>query len=59
MTTVRGIGIKVEVRDGVVTLSGVVEHADVVAKAERIARTVDGVKAVDNKLISSAVFEHD
>jgi osmotically-inducible protein OsmY len=37
----------------------VVEHADVVAKAERIARTIGGVKAVDNKLISSAIFEHD
>jgi cytochrome c5 len=59
VTTVRGAGIKIEARDGVVTLSGVVEHADVVAKAERIARTVGGVKAVDNKLISSAIFEHD
>jgi osmotically-inducible protein OsmY len=59
VTTVRGVGIKIEARDGVVTLSGVVEHADVVAKAERIARTIGGVKAVDNKLISSAIFEHD
>lgn len=59
VTTVRGVGIRIEARDGVVTLSGVVEQADVVAKAERIARTVGGVKAVDNKLISSAVFEHD
>ena len=59
VTTVRGVGIKIEVRDGVVTLSGVVEHADVVAKAERIARTVVGVMAVENKLIPSAIFEHD
>jgi cytochrome c5 len=59
VTIVRGVGIRIEVRDGVVTLSGVVEQADVVAKAERVARTVGGVKAVDNKLIASAIFEHD
>jgi cytochrome c5 len=59
VTTVRGVGIKIEVRDGVVTLRGVVEHADVISKAERIARTVGGVKAVDNKLIASSIFEHD
>ena len=42
-----------------VTLRGVVEHAPVVARAEAIARTVGGVKAVDNKLIASSIFEHD
>lgn len=59
VTTVRGIGIRIEARDGVVTLRGVVEHAPVVARAEAIARSVDGVRAVDNKLIASSIFEHD
>ena len=58
-TTVRGTGIRIEARDGVVTLRGVVEHAPVVARAEAIARSVGGVKAVDNKLIASSIFEHD
>jgi hypothetical protein len=59
VTTVRGTGIKIEARDGVVTLRGVVEQASVVGRAEAIARTVGGVKAVDNKLIASSLFEHD
>jgi len=57
--TVRGTGIKVEARDGVVTLRGVVEQASVIGRAEAIARSVDGFKAVDNKLIASSLFEHD
>jgi len=59
VTTVRGTGIKVEARDGVVTLRGVVEQANVVGRAEAIARGISGVKAVDNKLIASSLFEHD
>lgn len=59
VTTVRGTGIRVETREGVVTLHGVVEHATVVARAEAIARSVGGVKGVDNKLIASSIFEHD
>jgi BON domain len=59
VTTVRGTGIRVETREGVVTLRCVVEHAPVVARAEAIARSVGGVKAVDNKLIASSIFEHD
>jgi cytochrome c5 len=57
--TVRGTGIRIQVRDGVVTLQGVVEEAKVVARAEAIARSVGGVRGVDNKLISSGIFEHD
>ena len=59
VTIVRGVGIRIEARDGVVTLQGVVERASVVARAEAIARTVGGVKSVDNKLIASSIFEHD
>jgi two-component system sensor histidine kinase KdpD len=58
-TTVRGTGIRVQARDGVVTLQGVVEEAKTVARAEAVAQGVRGVRSVDNKLISSAVFEHD
>ena len=59
VTTVRGAGIKVEARDGVVTLRGVVEQASAIPRAEAIARAIGGVKAVDNKLIASSLFEHD
>jgi cytochrome c5 len=59
VTSVRGTGIKIEARDGVVTLRGMVEQAGVIARAEAIARTIGGVKAVDNKLIASSLFEHD
>jgi len=59
VTTVRGAGIKIEAREGVVTLRGVVEQASVIPRAEAIALAVAGVKAVDNKLIASSLFEHD
>ena len=59
VTTIRGVGIKVETRAGVVTLQGVVEESKVISRAEAVARAVAGVKAVDNKLIASSIFEHD
>jgi cytochrome c5 len=59
VTTLRGVGIKIETRDGVVTLQGVVDEARAIPRAAAIARTVGGVKRVDNKLIASSIFEHD
>lgn len=40
----------VRVRDGVVTLSGQLEHKSMVACVEALTRTVDGVVAVANEL---------
>jgi len=59
VTTIRGVGIKVETRDGVVTLRGVIDDAKVISRAEALARTVSGVRGVDNKLVQAALFEHD
>jgi hyperosmotically inducible protein len=42
------IGARVEVKDGVVTLRGRVENAQIRARAENIARATRGVKSVNN-----------
>jgi len=42
------IGADVEVRDGVVTLTGNVENAQIRVRAENIARATSGVKSVNN-----------
>jgi len=57
--TVRGAGIKVETRDGVVTLRGVIDDVKVISRAAAVARSVGGVRGVDNKLVQAALFEHD
>ena len=44
------IGAKVEVRDGVVTLTGNVENAQIRVRAENIARATSGVKDVNNMI---------
>ncbi len=59
VTTVRGVGVKIRTRDGAVTLSGTVENAEVIRRAEAIAQAVAGVKKVENKLISAAIFQWD
>ena len=57
--TVGRAGIKVETRMGVVILDGVVENADIMKRAEAIAKAVDGVKRVENKLIPASIVEWD
>jgi hyperosmotically inducible protein len=47
---VKGGAITVNVREGVVTLSGSVDTPKQQAKAERVTRSVKGVKAVVNNL---------
>jgi len=42
--------IEVDTTNQVVTLNGIVESADQRAKAEQLARQVDGVKSVKNNL---------
>jgi osmotically-inducible protein OsmY len=47
---VKGGGLDVEVKDGVVTLKGKVREEAQKSKAERITRKVQGVKQVVNQL---------
>jgi osmotically-inducible protein OsmY len=47
---VRGGGIQVDVKDGVVTLRGKVHEEKQKARAERVARKTKGVKKVVNEL---------
>jgi hyperosmotically inducible protein len=47
---VKGGTLNVEVKDGVVTLSGVLDQEKQRTKAERLARGVTGVKQVVNKI---------
>ncbi|MFB3778634.1 MAG: BON domain-containing protein [Bryobacteraceae bacterium] len=49
--TAQGGGIEVEVKEGVVTLSGKVKNERQKSRAERITRKVKGVTKVVNKLV--------
>jgi len=42
-----------------VTLRGVIDDVKAISRAEALARTVSGVRGVDNKLVQAALFEHD
>ncbi len=46
----KGANITVEVKEGVVTLSGALANAAQKSKAEQLVRAVGGVKAVKNQL---------
>lgn len=48
---VKGGAMQVEVKDGVVTIIGVVEKDKWKAKAEKLAKKVKGVKSVVNQLV--------
>jgi hyperosmotically inducible periplasmic protein len=47
---VSAANIDVDVQDGVVTLSGTVRSAEARAEAERLAKSVEGVRSVRNEL---------
>ena len=47
---VKGGAIEVDVKDGVVTLSGKVEYDQQKVKAEKLTKKIAGVKQVENKL---------
>ncbi|HXH86661.1 MAG TPA: BON domain-containing protein [Nitrospira sp.] len=49
--SLKGFDIKVETFKGTVQLSGFVDSADLSAKAEKLARGVNGVKSVKNSLV--------
>lgn len=49
-TDIKSFDISVDTVNGVVTLTGMVDTKDQIKKAAAIAKTVDGVKRVDNQL---------
>lgn len=57
--TVRGLTIKVGVRDGVVILSGAVEKADVIPRAQAIAQSVAGARRVESRLVTAGMLDFD
>lgn len=59
VVTVRGVGIKVETRAGVATLSGSVHEAELIRRAGDIATAMPGVKQVVNRVISAGMLEWD
>ena len=48
--TVKAYRIDVDTKDGVVTLNGTADTQANMSKAQTIARGIEGVKSVDNKL---------
>ena len=47
---VKGMRIDVDTRNGVVTLTGTVDHARNIERAATLAKGVEGVKSVDHRL---------
>jgi hyperosmotically inducible protein len=56
---VRRVNIDIDVKDGVVTLSGVVHNETERMEAERVAREVKGVREVKNDLIVEQLRQGD
>lgn len=57
--SVGGLGIRVATRQGVVWLRGMVKTAEIIERAEAIAKSEGGGRKVENKLISPSIFEWD
>jgi hyperosmotically inducible protein len=49
-SVVKGGGLTIDVKDGVVTLSGKVENEKQKVKAEKLTKKIDGVKSVNNQI---------
>lgn len=52
--SVKGLRIDVDTRDGIVSLTGTVDNPGNIERAATLAKAVDGVKSVDNKLTGTA-----
>jgi len=52
-------GVQVVAREGRITLKGRVDDAAAVARALKAAQGVAGVRAIENRLVSAEIFEHD
>jgi hypothetical protein len=56
---VSGLGIRIATREGVVWLRGMVKTAEIIERADAIAKSTGGGRKVENKLISASIFEWD
>jgi hyperosmotically inducible protein len=54
---IAGADIGVETSNGVVTLSGSARNPGIKAAAEELARTVEGVKGVDNRIVAPTALD--
>ncbi|HVQ61760.1 MAG TPA: c-type cytochrome [Burkholderiales bacterium] len=59
VASVGDLGIRVGTREGVVWLRGTVKSAELIERAEVIARSAGGGRTVENRLISAQIFERD
>jgi cytochrome c5 len=57
--SVGGLGIRVATREGVVWLRGMVKTAEIIERAEAIAKSEGGGRKVENQLIAASLFEWD
>jgi cytochrome c5 len=57
--SIRGTGVRVGAAAGVVRLMGVVANGAAIKRAEEAARSVGGVRRVDNKLIARGMLDFD
>jgi osmotically-inducible protein OsmY len=51
--------VKIDARQGRITLMGVLGDAATVKRALEAAHGVPGVSEIENRLVSAEVFEHD
>ncbi len=56
---VGGLGIRVATGQGVVWLRGTVNTAEIIERAEAIARSEGGGRKVENRLVSASIVERD
>jgi hypothetical protein len=52
-------GIKIEVKDGLVSLIGIVQDADAARRAETAVKRIKGIRKIDNRLVSGHLFSFD
>lgn len=57
--TLRGVTIRIGVRDGVVILSGAVEKSELIPRAQAITQAVAGVRRVESRLVAAGMFDFD
>jgi cytochrome c5 len=55
--SIGGLGVRVATREGVVWLRGTVKTAEIVERAEAIARSESGGRKVENRLVPASVHE--
>lgn len=57
--TIRGLGIRVEVRQGATILGGVIEDASLIGQAEALVKSTPGVTTVTNRMVTAGMLDFD